>query len=308
MALWVQGLRGGLLETTHAVSAVAVEGERVRWSTGDDIASFWRSACKPMQLLTALEAIGDGEFDERELAVGAASHSGQPEHLAVVSRLLERFGLQAAALQCGPHAPMHEPSARALATPTNLHNNCSGKHTFMLAASRAMGADPDYRSPEHPLQLRNRARLEDWGGVRHGVAIDGCSVPTFHAPLSAQARAWARLAAEMADATPAGAVGWAMARQPFYTSGTGRLDLAVVSGAEEPLAVKVGAEGLFCIARPQSRQGIAVKVHTGSNDALAVAVRAVLRELGVGLRGDWPWSLVRNVRGVVVGERLAVWG
>jgi L-asparaginase II len=224
-----------------------------------------------------------------------------------VRALLARLGLDAEALQCGAHPPMHEPSARALGTPTVLHNNCSGKHSFMLAASAAMGWPGDYRPVDHPLQARNRARLDAWGEVKHGVAIDGCSVPTFHAPLSAQARAWSRLAAEMAAGTAAGRVGLAMSRQPFYMSGAGRLDLAVVEGAPEPLAVKVGAEGLFCIARPAAGTGIAVKVHSGNNDALAVAVRAVLAELGVVLAGPWPWAEVRNVRRVVVGERVATW-
>lgn len=305
MTLSIRCLRGGLFEAEHAASACLVEGERVRWQVGPDVASFWRSACKPMQLATALECLPGLDLTDEELAVGAASHSGQAAHVEVVTRLLSRLELSADALQCGAHPPMHEPTARSVGKPTVLHNNCSGKHTFMLAASRAQGWDLDYRAPEHPLQRRNRARLDDWAGVTHGVAVDGCSVPTFHAPLSGQARAWARLAAEMADGTEAGRVGLAMSRQPFYMSGDGRLDLAVVTGASEALAVKVGAEGLFCIARPGSRQGIAVKVHTGNDAALAVAVKAVLGELGVALDGAWPWAEVRNVRKVLVGERVA---
>lgn len=306
MTLSIRCLRDGLFEAEHAASACLVEGDRVRWQVGVDIASFWRSACKPMQLATALECLPGIDFGDEELAVGAASHSGQRAHLEVVARLLSRLDLSPEGLQCGAHSPMHEPTAREVGKPTVLHNNCSGKHTFMLAASRAQGWDPDYRSPDHPLQRRNRARLDEWAGVTHRVAVDGCSVPTFHAPLSGQARAWARLAAEMAEATPAGRIGLAMSRQPFFMSGDGRLDLAVVTGARERLAVKVGAEGLFCIARPAARQGIAVKVHTGNDAALAVAVKAVLAELGVPLDGPWPWAEVRNVRKVLVGERVAI--
>lgn len=309
MPLEVRQVRGGLLEIVHSVSAVVHDGERAAWSVGPDVASFWRSACKAMQLTTSLECVDAGVADalaDEDLAVGASSHSGQPVHVARVEALLARFGLDAEGLRCGAHWPMHEPSARALPGITAVHNNCSGKHTFMLAAAISQGWDPEYLPPEHPLQRRNRARIEEWGGAAAGVAVDGCGVPTFHHPLSAQARATARLAHEMRAGTLAGRVGWAMARHPQLTSGDGRLDLAVVRQAREPLAVKVGAEGLFTIAMPERGLGIAVKVHSGSNDALAVAVRGVLDEVMPGLvSGDWPWQVVKNVAGRTVGQRLA---
>jgi L-asparaginase II len=69
----------------------------------------------------------------------------------------------------------------------------------------------------------------------------------------------------------------------------------------------VGAEGLFCIALPERREGLAIKVHTGNADALAVAVHAVLLQHGVRLEAPWPWATVSNVRGAIVGERRAVW-
>lgn len=313
MTLDIVCLRNGLPETRHAISAALVEAGTVRWAVGEDVGSFWRSAAKPFQLVTSLEALDPAlvaGLSDRELALGAASHSAQPAHVALVTSLLSRFGLDAAALQCGAHPPAHEPSAKLVPEPTALHNNCSGKHTFMLAACAAQGWPRDYRPVDHPLQVQNRARLDALGGVAHGTAIDGCSVPTFHAPISAQARAWAALAGAMAEAPTSllGRVGWAMHREPFFMSGDERLDLAVVRGASEPLTVKVGAEGLFCIAFPARRQGLAVKVHSGNADVLAVAVRAVLAELGVTLAGEWPWAVVKNVRQVEVGARVARWG
>ena len=90
-------------------------------------------------------------------------------------------------------------------------------------------------------------------------------------------------------------------------SGTDRLDLAVVEQSPVPVACKIGAEGLFCVAVPTLGSGLAVKVHSGNGDALAVAVHAVLAELGLALGAEWPWATVRNVRGLAVGERRACW-
>jgi L-asparaginase II len=307
MSLVVRSSRGGRVESEHPVSAALVQDGAVRWAVGPDISSFWRSACKPLQLLTALGELSPGvvtELSEEDLAVGAASHSGQPHHVARVGSLLERFGIAEEELRCGAHWPVHEPSARQLRACRAIHNNCSGKHTFMLAACQARDWSRDYLPAEHPLQVRNRSTVERWGGAPVDIAVDGCGVPTFHTTLSSQARAFSRLAVEMNGDSLAGRIGRAMAAHPEYTSGDDRLDLAVVRQAREPLAAKVGAEGLFCIARPATGQGIAVKVHSGQEAALAVAVRAVLDEVAPGVMdGDWPWWTVRNVAGKVVGER-----
>lgn len=302
--------RGGLVETEHPFALRYWEDGGVRLAVGDDVASFWRSASKPFQLANSLAQLAPevvAALSDRELALGTASHSGEPEHVDVVEALLARFGLSAERLQCGAHLPMHEATARATAEARVVHNNCSGKHTFMLAACLARGWDPDYRPLAHPLQAANHQLLDELAAVHHGTGVDGCSIPTFHGPLSGQARAWGALAHAMADdAGPLARVGWAMHRQPWFMSGTGRLDEAVVRQASEPLAVKIGAEGLFCVALPRRRAALAVKVLTGNTDALAVAVRWALLELGVRTFGEWPWAEVKNVRGVAVGDRVVV--
>lgn len=303
----VECVRGGHRESVHPFSAVVVEDGRVVRRFGDEVSTYWRSASKPFQLFNSLSALEAGvvaALRDDELAVGAASHSAQVEHVTLVESLLAKFSLTAGELQCGAHPPAHEPSAKKVETPTVLHNNCSGKHTFMLAACAAQGWARDYRPPTHPLQQKNRALLESLGGTTLEVGIDGCSIPTFFAPLSAMARTWSALATAVKRGDGLLArIGRAMHAQPFFVSGSDRLDLLVTQRASEPLAVKVGAEGLFCIARLTSGQGLAVKMHSGNPDALAVAVKHVLAEGGVQLSGDWPWSQVKNVRDVLVGER-----
>jgi L-asparaginase II len=152
-----------------------------------------------------------------------------------------------------------------------------------------------------------------WGEIPSDAAVcevDGCGVPTFHVHLDAMARTFARLAAEMRDpGSTAGRIGRAMAMHPWLVSGDGRLDLAVTRASTEPLACKVGAEGLFCIAVPGRDLGVAIKCQTGNDAALAVAVAAVCDEVAPGLLGalDGPWATVTNWEGAVVGERVAVW-
>jgi L-asparaginase II len=270
-----------------------------------------------MQLLTSLECLPTEALDwlkDEDLAIGAASHSAEPDHVARVLRLLRHFGLKEHQLRCGAHLPMNEAAAHRLLgrrkNPTQLHSNCSGKHTFMLAAAISQQWPKDYRPSDHPLQVRNQERLTEWSGYAPGVAVDGCGVPTFHMPISAMARAFARLATEMTvEGSLGGRIGWAMHHHPQMMSGTGRLDRHVVTQTQQKMTVKVGAEGLFCIALPEKKQGLIIKVHTGSNDALAVAVQEVLNHLypGICKEGPWPGRVVKNIAGAVVGERVAVW-
>ncbi len=303
--------RGGHVESLHPFSAVAVQEGRVIDRLGSPFSCPWRSAAKPFQLRESLAVLGEVDLPARELAVGAASHTGEPLHLATVREILARFGIEESGLRCFPHPPLHAPTAHAVARSgqgfTDIHNNCSGKHAFMLAASVAAGWDRDYRSPEHPLQQRIRTRIVALCEEDPGHGVDGCGVPTFVFPLVAFGRAWERLALALGgEGDPVlGRIAGAMLAHPELVSGTGRLDLDISRGAREPLVVKIGAQALHCLALPERRLGIIVKVHSGVETALALATEAALEAFAPGAferPEGWDWHLVRNVAGIPVGE------
>ena len=305
----IEQVRGSCVESVHPWSAVAIAHGRTVQSWGEPIATTWRSAAKPVQLDVSLEVLGDPAVPEPWLALGAASHSGQPVHTEMAAAILEYFHLQPDALRCGTHPPAHTPSAEAILRAgghfTDLHNNCSGKHSFMVAAAQHAGWPLDYRPETHPLQLQIRQRVVELCQAEPVLAIDGCGVPTFSLPLAGIARAWSEIATAMyAGDTRLGRIGRAMAAHPELTSGTDRLDLAVTQRARLPLAVKVGAGGVFCIALPDAQTGVAIKVHSGVAEALPVAIDAVLSELwpaGWPQKAQWAPLEVKNVVGRLVG-------
>lgn len=316
-------LRGGLVETSHAVSAVArgFEADQagaVLWQTGQDTHSTWRSAAKPLQLWCCLEALGDPHnLSATQLALGSSSHSGQEGHVQAVRELLAHFGFDEAALRCGAEPPAHRPTAAALVAAGRpslaVHNDCSGKHTMMLGACRAQGwPSDDYLAADHPLHQRIVQVAHAWSGQLPRLAVDGCGAPTLWLTLSAMAAVWARLAAATDDAAVDARlhrIGTALADHPWWTSGDDRLDLALHQRAAEPWIGKIGARGVFCIALPARRLAVAVKVHDGDEDALAVAVPAVLEQVAPGALSPschWPWATIHNVVGRAVGTRVAV--
>lgn len=304
--------RGTIVETVHPWSAVAVQHGKTLVHWGESVRTTWRSACKPVQLRVSLDVLGQPEVPETWLAVGSSSHSAEPIHLQTVLEILGRFQSQPEDLRCGTHLPISLPAMetilRANGQFSALHNNCSGKHAFMVAAARHAGWDLDYLPLEHPLQQKVLTLVKELCAAEPITAVDGCGVPTFDLPLEAIARAWSAIAAAMTrEDDLLGKIGRAMAKYPELTSGTDRIDLAVVQHARLPLAVKVGAQGVFCMALPALETGVAIKIHSGVAEALPVAIDHVLTQLwpeGWSPVENWPALQVTNVVGRVVGDWL----
>lgn len=304
-------------ETIHAIAACWDDGHPHALDPQSGASgSTWRSTAKPFQLFASLEALGDpDDLPEHLLALGASSHSGQDGHVEGVRAVLGRFGVEESKLRCGAEPPAHRPTAEALLRAgqpwSALHNDCSGKHAFLLAACVQAGLDAEtYLSPEHPLQRRIAALLAARTDAPLALSVDGCGLPTAWSPLSGIARAWGHLA--RAIATPAldprlARVGRAMAQHPWWVSGDERIDLALARRAREPWVGKIGARGLFTFALPARGLGGALKVLDGDEDALAVAVPALIERIAPGALApapDWPWAEIRNVVGRGVGHRL----
>src|SRR5215831_10760839 len=132
--------RGSIIESIHRGTIVAIEPDgREVVSLGDPAAvTSTRSTIKP---ILAIPFITSGSADyfgisDRELALACASHEGEPFHTERVAGMLARAGLDETSLRCGAHAPYNAETAKSLETEglpfSQLHNNCSGKHTAML--------------------------------------------------------------------------------------------------------------------------------------------------------------------------------
>jgi L-asparaginase II len=289
------------------------------------LATFTRSAAKPFQCLPLLLGGGAERFGltRADLALICASHGGTPLHTARAAGLLTRGGFGVDDLLCGAHPPLDRESARRLsregAEPTALHNNCSGKHAGMLLACRLLGFPPaDYIAPGHPLQRRILCHVAELSGLAAeaiGIAVDGCSVPTFHMPLAHAARGYAALAHPEAAGAPAavaaalGRVVEAMAAEPLMVAGPGRFTSRLIEVSGGRVIGKEGAEGVYGVAvRGPVALGVFVKIADGGERCRDGVVMDVLRQMGslsgaefAALDGFYRPPL-HNVRGIRVGE------
>ncbi|HEY4671770.1 MAG TPA: asparaginase [Gemmatimonadaceae bacterium] len=313
--------RGDFTESIHRVHAAIVgEGEELVGAARDaDSATFWRSCAKPFQIIPFLSS---GGFDalgwgEEQLAVSCASHGGEPEHVAIVGQMLHDIGLEGGDLACGPHDPSSQRGAKIVREsgerPTRLHNNCSGKHTAMLALARKKGwATRGYERRDHNVQRAILHEISLWTGVPCGKivqAVDGCGVVVFGMTLEQMARAYSRfaVAAARGEEYPRRVVN-AMSKHPFLVGGSDRFDSALIAETEGKVISKVGAEGVHCALLPDRGIGIALKVEDGNQRAQWPALLRLLQELEAlpdpvpaRLR-EWMHKPVKNTRGECVGE------
>jgi L-asparaginase II len=322
--LTVEVTRGGFVESVHRVAACAVDANGTLLEAAGDIESpvFIRSAAKPF-IAAAVVAAGAGErfgLEPREIAVMAASHSGEPFHVEAVRSILHKIGMDESALQCGAHEPYDEAAAKALRkaglAPTALHNNCSGKHAGILALCVATGADTaTYLSAANPAQrqiLEFCARCSDDDASTWPLGVDGCGIPVYATSLHKAATSFARLATQAgmgdADARALRIVRDAMLAHPEYVSGTGQIDTELMRFGDGKLVSKAGAEGVAGVAAIPQGYGYVSKVLDGSGRARGPALIAGLRRLGVldarqaGALSRFARPAVYNRAGNKVGE------
>lgn len=294
----IQLTRGNQVESIHrgAVCIVRANGEPVLELGDVDAMVYPRSAIKALQALPLVEsgAADAAGFNDRELALACASHSGEDIHVETANAMLAKCGLSPAELACGPHWPLDPDAAYALAAsgkkPVALHNNCSGKHAGMLALAIHLKADTDgYEQPDHPVQQRVRRTIEEMAGevlsAQH-CSADGCSVPTWAMPLRAIAVAFARLASaegmDSARAEAAKRLVHACTSEPVMVEGAGRFGTGVMQKLGSAAFVKGGAEGVYCAAFPELGLGVAMKVDDGARRGAEAAAAFLISSLFAG--------------------------
>ena len=297
-------IRGETVESIHRGHLLIIDGE------GNDVAAigdvemitFIRSSAKAFQVIPflvggAAERFG---FIESEIALAVASHSGEKIHTTIAEKMLKKIGLSESDLRCGAHTPFDEKRAEEMIKsgekPTQLHNNCSGKHAAMLAFAKHIGADLEtYDLIENPVQqaiLETISQFTETPKEEIPIGVDGCAAPNFAVSVRAMAKSFLKLVfppesfdEELREAC------WrivsAMMSYPELIGGTERLDTLLMNAARGKFISKIGAEGVWlCGVLPNQQWkkglGIAMKIEDGDDKrARAVISVEVLRQLGI---------------------------
>ncbi|MFN3490643.1 MAG: asparaginase, partial [Anaerolineales bacterium] len=313
--------------------------------------AFLRSSAKPFQALPFVEQGGVEHygFNESELAISCASHETGQLHLDLIHSLQLKIGLDENQLQCGPHLPSDAKKLREVIKqdikPTANFNNCSGKHTMMLAFAKMRNLPlENYLDINHPIQQDILQTLSEMCMIDKNkieLGIDGCSAINFAMPLYNAALGMARFVDPFELTKPRAEackkITSAMLAHPEMISNVGEFDCELMKASSGKVITKRGAEGFQIIgvqpnvinqsdALSLSKRGvgIAFKVSDGDragiNDDLVTISRVrpavtleILRQLNVlndlelkSLSNFGPAKVLKNYAGLVTGESKPV--
>ena len=335
--------RGRIVESIHygSIAVVDSNGKLVSAYGDPQMVAFLRSSAKPFQALPFVERGGveHFEFTQRELSLSCASHNGSRLHVQTVEAMQKKVGIEEKDLQCGTHMPDDVDELKSMIAndrkPTANYNNCSGKHTAMLAHAKMCGLPLEsYLDINHPIQQAILATFAEMCRIPVAeveLGTDGCSAPNFAVPLFNAALGMARFCdpRELSEARAMACrkITSAMTAFPEMVSGFGEFDEQLMKAGEGKLVTKRGAEGFQIlgvmagvIAPDSPGLGIAFKVSDGdaarmaddlstSNRVRPAVAIEILRQLGAlssqqeqALAGFGPVKSIQNHQDILTGQ------
>ena len=338
-----EATRGGMVESVHygCIAVVDSTGKLIASQGDPNMVTFLRSSAKPFQALPFVERGGveHFKFTPQELSIACASHEGSDMHVHTVEGMQKKVGIDEDHLQCGVHMPGDAMAFKSLIVSDRLpaanRNNCSGKHTAMLAHAKMRGFPlENYLDIEHPIQQDILASFADMCLIpseQVQLGTDGCSAPNFAVPLYNAALGMARLC-DPHELSPARAdachkITTAMTTHPEMVSGPSEFDCELMKAGEGRIVCKRGAEGFQIVGlmpgvlgENTPGVGIAFKVSDGDSSRrdmdLEPSTRVrpavtldILRQLGAlsskqeqTLGRFGPVKSIQNHRGIVTGQ------
>jgi L-asparaginase II len=294
--------RGGIAESLHLGHLIVLnaDGSTYLSKGSPELPIFPRSAVKSLQASAMLKA-GLIVSDE-ELAIICASHSGNQSHIDLVIKMLEKRDIPISALKNSIDKPLGEKEKIAWGErpPSQLAQNCSGKHAGMLITCKQNGWDMStYLDTSHPLQIAIKNEIEELSGEKVStVSTDGCGAPLFAISLIGLAKSISNLV--KSNESNHKQIVTACTTYPELVAGQGRLTtrmMQVIPG----LFMKEGAEGVEVCALSDGSV-IAIKIIDGSWRPVAPIIMEIFKRWGISM----PDESVKIYGGSsVIGEVIA---
>lgn len=286
--LYVNELRGDVIEARHKVNAVVYHNNRIELRLGnDELIAPMRSTAKPLMLYPLLSTCSQNgiQLTNAQISVMASSHNGEAVHRETVFSLLEMSGSGVTDLSCGTHLPyfrwLYEDFfSEKDRSKRQLFHNCSGKHAGMLLLAKLNKyIKKGYWRMEHPVQQAITASVKDIMNIKESdsfsVALDGCGVPTYCVSIKKMALAYQALYRDERLRPVINAI----LSEPYFIAGKGRIETDIINHCG--FIAKSGSSGLFSVACPVHDIGITLKVEDGNDDAAESAIVAILDKLGL---------------------------
>lgn len=281
----IEYIRDGLVEQEHYGFFLKCDMNKHFIELGDsnDYPFYLRSCAKPLQASLVIDYDLDNFYNmtQEEIAICCASHAGEPCHTQIVKQFLDKIVLKEKYLKCGLHKPLSKIEQEKLILENKIENifqnNCSGKHTMMLAICKKQGWSlENYDDKNHPLQIIIKNKIYELCEVNEEYPItkDGCGVPIHSMPLKNMVKGYLNLFTNEKYKK----IKDAFIKNSYLIGGYDRLDTAIM-GANNNLIAKVGAGGICIVVNLEKKECLLVKIMDCDMKARAIALIEALRQL-----------------------------
>lgn len=273
--------RSGLNELQFYGYVVKYDGLNIEnYGSTNNSLFFHRSCAKPLQA-SIIEDFKTKDFwnlSDEEIAVCCASHTGEPVHIDLIKGILSKIGLSEKDLQCPAIEPLNKEEQRKFTVYSPLHNNCSGKHTLMLAVCKQMGWDiENYLDKNHPLQIAVYDKIKNLCEMKNDMPYtpDGCTAPNWATPLENLAKGFYNVFCT--DKCPD--IKRAFVNNPYLIGGQDRPDTQIML-LNQKLAAKAGAGGVLCVANTEENSVLVFKITSADMKVRSIVAIETMLILG----------------------------
>lgn len=239
---------------------------------------YLRSMMKPIQASVLSDEIVDYyNFKDEELALMQASHAGEEIHINFVKLILDKIGLTEENLLCPLIPPLNTKNVK---TYSKIHNNCSGKHSMMLAYCVYNNLEiKNYTDFNHPVQLKIKEKLLDYAKTNDYITTkDGCTVPVFGLKIDDIAKLFLNYYKDKKNKRLINAY----KNNPYLIAGTDDFGLRTdtkIMKLNSNLISKVGAGGFIYIYNEEKEEILIIKMAQDNNKAREIAALEILYSL-----------------------------
>lgn len=278
--------RNGLNEQVHFGIILHMNKNGIIKKLGDhnNYKFYHRSCMKPLQVSPIIDLELDKKYNLslEEIAVCCASHTGDLIHQEHIKSILNKIGYKEDNLLCPAHSPLSKDEQKKLIlaniNPTKIHNNCSGKHSAMLAICKEMNFPiSNYKDLENPLSdyiIQKVCNLCEVTKEEIIISKDGCGLPVIATTLESLGRGFINLFTDKKY----NKITQAFLNYPYLIGGKNRQDSEIIN-ASTNLIAKVGACGLCVVVNIEKEECLVVKIADSNMEARSIATIEALLQL-----------------------------
>tara|TARA_Y100000741_G_scaffold345977_1_gene311900 strand:- start:2097 stop:3092 length:996 start_codon:yes stop_codon:yes gene_type:complete len=287
--------RGGFSESVHkAICNIKdINFNTILSTNNKNELIFPRSSIKIFQALPFILSDAHKKFglDEKKIAISCSSHTGEDYHIKILESWINKILIKEKKLLCGIHMPIDSKSNKILTAkgknPSQLHNNCSGKHLGMISGclSKKMNIN-NYLDLEHPYQNEIRKSLSifmEYNIKKKNYGIDGCGALQYPIPLENLAIGMINLLKTKKNnneySKSTNVITNAIKKYPYLIGGTNRFDSEIIKTTKGRIFSKGGAEGVLLFADFVKNIGGVIKILDGHERAVPSLAIEIFKKL-----------------------------